>query len=100
MSRFGLSFVNISLGYIGNDVARTRATIRESPSDGSSVSLRNICQGNEMIAQSIRVSKGKHNLTTGARWAVVGRNKQPDEGTGRQIWKCHDPLNCVTPAAF
>ena len=56
-----------------------------------------------MIARNIWVSttrKGKHNLTTKARRAVVGRNKQLDEGAGRQIWKCHDPLNCVTPVAF
>ena len=30
---------------------------------------------------------------------MVGRYKQLDEGAGRQIWKCHDPLNCATVAA-
>ena len=39
-------------------------------------------------------------LMTHARWAVVGRNKQLDEGAGRQSWKCLDPLNCVAPVAF
>ena len=28
-------------------------------------------------------------------YCVVFRNKQLDEGAGRQNWKCHDPLNCV-----
>ena len=46
------------------------------------------------------VSKGKYDLTTRARWVVVGRNKQLDEGAGRQIWKCHDPLNYVASAVF
>ena len=46
------------------------------------------------------VSKGKYDLTAKARWAVVGRNEQLDEGAGRQTWKCLDPLNCVAPAAF
>ncbi len=32
-----------------------------------------------------RVRKGKYNLTTKARRKVVGRNKQLDEGAGRQI---------------
>jgi len=45
-------------------------------------------------------NEGKYNLTTKARRAVVGRNKQLDEGAGRQIWKCLDPLNCVASAAF
>ena len=42
-------------------------------------------------------SKGKFNLTTKARRAVVGRNKQLYEGadTGRQTWKYHNSLNCV-----
>ena len=40
VARLGLSFVNSSLRYICNDVARTRAAIWERPSDGSSVSLR------------------------------------------------------------
>ena len=30
----------------------------------------------------------------------VGGYTQLDEGAGRQIWKCFDPLNCVAPAAF
>ena len=30
----------------------------------------------------------------------VGRNIQLDEGTGRQFWKCLDPLNCVASVAF
>ena len=60
-----------------------------------------------------RERKGKYNLTTKARQAVVGGNrqglavlwmvggyKQLDEGAGRQIWKCFDPLNCVASAAF
>ena len=47
-----------------------------------------------------RVNKGKYNLTTKARRKVVGRNKQLDEGAGRQNRKCLDPLNCVAPAAF
>ena len=46
------------------------------------------------------VNEGKYDLTTKARRAVVGRNKQLDEGTGRPIWKCLDPLNCVTLGAF
>ena len=41
------------------------------------------------------VSKGEYNLTTEARWAVVGRNKQIDEGADRQTWKYIDPLNCI-----
>ena len=45
-------------------------------------------------------NEGKYDLTTKARRAVVGKNKQPDEGAGRQIWKCLDPLNCVALAAF
>ena len=56
--------------------------------------------GSEIIARNTWVSKGKHNLTTKARRAVVGRYKQPDEGAGGQIWKCLDPLNCVASAAF
>ena len=32
-----------------------------------------------------RVRKGKYDLTTKARWAVVGRNEQLDEGAGRQF---------------
>ena len=43
---------------------------------------------------------GTYDFTTNARKAVVGRNKELDEGAGRQIWKCLDPLNCVAPAAF
>ena len=46
------------------------------------------------------VSKGKYDLKAKARWAVVGRNEQLDKGTGRQTWKCLDPLNCVASAAF
>ena len=53
-----------------------------------------------MTALNIRVSKGKYKLTTKARRKVVGRNKQLDEGAGRQTWKYHDPLNCVALAAF
>ena len=53
-----------------------------------------------MIARNIQVSKGTYNLTTKARRADVGRNKQLDEGAGRQIWKCLDPLNCVASAEF
>ena len=40
------------------------------------------------------LNDGPYDLMTKARWMVVGRNKQLDEGTGRQIWKCLDPLNC------
>ena len=47
-----------------------------------------------------RVSKGKYDLTTKARQGVVGRNKQLDEGVGKQIWKCHGPLNCIASASF
>ena len=47
-----------------------------------------------------RVSKGKFNLTTKARWRVVGRIKQLDEGAGRQTWKCYDQPNCVASVAF
>ena len=54
----------------------------------------------ESIEQTGTVSKVKYNLTTKARRAVVGRNKQLDKGAGRQIWKCLDPLNCVASAAF
>ena len=46
------------------------------------------------------VCKGKFGLTTRARRAVMGKNKQLDEDAGRQIWKYHDPLNCVALAAF
>ena len=53
-----------------------------------------------MKALNIWVSKGKYNLMTKARRKVVGRNKQLDEGTGRQTWKCLDPLNCVASVAF
>ena len=53
-----------------------------------------------MNAFNIQVGKGNYNLTTNARRKVVGRNKQLDEGAGRQIWKCLDPLNCVALAAF
>ena len=35
-----------------------------------------------------------YDLTTKARWAVVGRNKQLDEGTSRQTWKYLELLNC------
>ena len=55
---------------------------------------------NQSESTKTRVSKGKYNLTTKARWAVEGRNKQLDEGAGRQIWKCLDPLNCVALAVF
>ena len=54
----------------------------------------------EAITLIIRVNDGMYDLTTKARWAVVGRNKQLDEVTGRQTWKCLDPLNCVASAAF
>ena len=47
-----------------------------------------------------KVGKGKYNRTTKARQNVVGRNKQLDEGAGRQTWKYHDPLNCVNSVAF
>ena len=30
----------------------------------------------------------------------MGRNKQLNEGAGRQTWKSHNPLNCVASAAF
>ena len=53
-----------------------------------------------MKALNIQVSKGKHDLTTNARRKVMGRNKQLDEGAGRQTWKCHDPLNCIASVAF
>ena len=46
------------------------------------------------------LNDSKYNLTTMARWAVLGGNIQLDEGTGRQIWKCLDPLNCVASVAF
>ena len=36
--------------------------------------------------EQYRVSKGKYNLMTKARRVVVGRNKQLDEGAGRQSW--------------
>ena len=38
---------------------------------------------------------GMYDLTTKARWAVGGRDTLPDEGAGRQIWKCLDLLSCV-----
>ena len=53
-----------------------------------------------MIALNIKVSKGKYNLMTKARRNVMGRNKQLDEGTSRQTWKCNDPLNCVALVAL
>ena len=49
---------------------------------------------------NIWISKGKYYLTTVARRAVVGRNKQLDKGAGRQPWKCFDLLNCVASIAF
>ena len=54
----------------------------------------------ESIEHTGTVSKGKYNLTTKARWKVVGRNKQLDEGTGRQIWKFLDLLNCAALVTF
>ena len=30
----------------------------------------------------------------------MDRNKQLDEDTGRNTWKCRDPLNCVALAVF
>ena len=30
----------------------------------------------------------------------MGGYTQLDEGAGRKIWNCLDPLNCVAPAAF
>ena len=46
------------------------------------------------------LNAGKYDLMTKARRKVMGRNKQPDKGAGRQSWKCLDPLNCVASAAF
>ena len=45
-----------------------------------------------------KANYGKYNLTTRARRAVVGRNKQLDKGGGRKKWKCHHPLNCAALA--
>ena len=58
--------------------------------------MRQLRKQSECIEQM--VSKG--NLMTKARRMVAVRNKQLDKGTGRQIWKCLDPLNCVASVAF
>ena len=54
----------------------------------------------EATALNTTVNNGMYDLATKAGQAVVGRNKQLDEGAGRQIWKCLDLLNCVALVAF
>ena len=87
--------MEILMSLATNDEVRqaiSETTVKEQPSKRP---LEKRC---ESIDHS--KSKRKYDLMTKARWAVVGRNKQLDEGADRQTWKCLDLLNCAALVAF
>ena len=57
-------------------------------------------QQNPLHTHQLTLFDSMYDLTTNDRRAVMGKNTQLDEGTGRKTWKCLDPLHCVASAAF
>ena len=66
------------------ELANSESTVKEQ------ILKQQLRKWSELTEYTVTLSKGKYNLTTKAGQEVVGRNKQPDKGAGRQTWKCLD----------
>ena len=69
--------------------------LSSATSTGADLELSIKKKQHPLHTRQLTLFDGVYDLTTKSGRVVMGRNTQLDEGAGRQIWKCPDPLNCI-----